>query len=71
MFGKLGDVGKRGVTFADVFPVLGGKLMTRVAREFLFADVSRMREVCVIDPRTSLPVNRHDGQSEGNDQKCG
>lgn len=70
MRGKFGDVRKRGVTFADLFPVCGGKLMTGVAREFLFADVSRMREVCVIDPRTPLCVNRHDGQSEGNDQKC-
>jgi hypothetical protein len=71
MLGKLGDVRKGRVAFANLFPVFGGKLMTRVTREFLFADVSGMRKVGVVDPRTPLCVNRRDGQSKDNDQKCG
>src|SRR6185369_10014943 len=52
MLGKLGDIRKGRVAFANLFPVFAGKLMTRVAREFLFADVSGMRKVGVVDPRT-------------------
>jgi hypothetical protein len=48
MFGKLGDVRKRRVALANVFPVFGGKLVTRVTREFLLAGVSGMRELRVI-----------------------
>ena len=40
MFGKFGDVRKRRIAFADLLPVVGGKLVTRVTPEFLFGHMS-------------------------------
>ena len=45
MLGKLGHIRKGRVTFADLLPVFGGKLVTRVTREFLFSNVRGMRKV--------------------------
>jgi hypothetical protein len=39
MFGKLGHVRKRGITFTNFLPVFSGNLVTRIAREFLFGNV--------------------------------
>jgi hypothetical protein len=73
MLWKLSDVRKRRVALANFFPVFGGKLMTRITREFVFGHVSGMREPGVIDRRracASLRVDRHDAQSKSNYQKC-
>jgi len=40
MFGKLGHIRERRIAFANFLPVFGGKLVTRVTREFFFANVS-------------------------------
>jgi len=45
MFGKLGHVRKSGVAFTNYVPVFGRHFMTRIAREFLFADVRGVRKV--------------------------
>jgi hypothetical protein len=72
MFGKLGHIGKRRIAFADGLPVFSGKLMTRVAGEFLFPDVSGMGKARVINPgtlrglRASLAFGRCDEQSKNN-----
>ena len=47
MFGKLSHI-RKSVAFADFFPVPGGKLVTRVTREFLFSNVSGMRKAGVL-----------------------
>src|ERR1051325_9919575 len=39
-FGKLGDIRKRCVAFANFFPVLRRKLVTRRTRELLFSNMS-------------------------------
>ena len=39
MFGELGDIRKSSVAFANVLPVLSGKLVTGITREFFFLDV--------------------------------
>src|SRR6185295_4851048 len=44
MFWKLGHIRKCGVAFAHFLPILGRKLMTRTTREFLFSNMSGVRE---------------------------
>ena len=69
MFGKLGNIRKRGVALAHFFPIFGGELVTRVTPEFLFGNVSGMRKACVIN-RASLSLSRSDGQSKSDYCKC-
>jgi hypothetical protein len=45
MFGKFGHVRKSCIALADVLPVFCRHLVTGVAREFFFADVSGVRKV--------------------------
>jgi hypothetical protein len=42
MFGKVSHIGKRIIAFANFFPIFGGKLVTRIAREFLLLDMRAM-----------------------------
>lgn len=49
VFRKIGDVGKSFIAFADFFPVFRGKLMTRVASEFLLIDMRLVRKTAVVD----------------------
>jgi hypothetical protein len=77
MFRKLGHIRKRRVAFANVFPIPGGKLMTRATRELLFRNVSGMRKARVVNRRwtlmglrASLSLGGSNRQSKRNYQKC-
>src|SRR6185369_9131276 len=77
VFGKLGHVRKRRVAFTNFLPIFGRKFMTRATGEFLFVNVSRVREVCVIDRggapasgRALLGCRRSARQSGCNEHKC-
>src|ERR1041385_2188974 len=66
VLGKVGDIGKRLIAFTKLFVVLRRNFVTRTANELLRDDVSRVRELCVIDfwrsgatpatTRTKLPI---------------
>ena len=58
MFRKLGYIRKRGVAFADLFPVSSRELMARITCEFLFCDVCRMRETGVINAWLCASLSR-------------
>lgn len=49
MFGKVGDVWKSFVSFADHVPVFRRKVMTSITCKLLFLDVRAVRETAVVN----------------------
>jgi hypothetical protein len=59
VFGKLGDIRKCCITFANFLPVFSRNFVTCIAREFLFPYVSAVRKVGVISARLSKSETDH------------
>ena len=72
MLRKLGHIGKSSLAFANFFPVGSGKLVARIACQFLFGDVSSMRKVRIVSAglNASLSRGRNGAQKKANRYEC-